>query len=127
MPAEHVVDDDRDAYLAAGLDDVGDVGLERRVAALVLGNLRLVDPDDRAVRRGVEAQHDPLATPSLRDARHGLVPGVADVVVYLGLREHVVVARRNRHLPRPRERLLPPALGPTLALRIESEAPEPVE
>ena len=59
-------DDDGDPVLGARLHEVGDVGLERRVAALVLGDLGVVEPDDRAVRGGVEAQHDPLAGPAAR-------------------------------------------------------------
>ena len=44
----------------------GDVGLERRVAALVLGDLDVVDPDDGAVGGGVEAEDDALPGPAAR-------------------------------------------------------------
>ena len=66
LPAQDVVHDDGDPVLGARPHEVGDVGLERRVAALVLGDLGVVEPHDRAVRGGVEAQHDPLDRPSRR-------------------------------------------------------------
>jgi hypothetical protein len=53
-----VVDGDGDPVLGAELDDLGDVGLERRVAAGVLDDLRAVQPCRASVRRGVDAQHD---------------------------------------------------------------------
>ena len=44
LPAQLVVDDRGDADLLAGDDVLADVGLERRVAALVLGDLRRRSP-----------------------------------------------------------------------------------
>jgi hypothetical protein len=91
-----VVDDDGDARLVARADVVADVGLERRVAPLVLGHLIVADPDDGAVRSRVHAQDDALAIPPPGHADQALVPHVADVVVRLG--EHRVEAGRHRQL-----------------------------
>ena len=111
--------------LLAAATSVGDVHLERRVAADVLADLGVVDTDDRAVRRGVEPQHDPLVLPARGHADARLVPGVADVVAYLGVGEEVVVARGHGHLAvpgrgaatSPRRARRPPRRGRTATAR----------
>ena len=122
-----VVHHDRDADLVAGGDQLGDVGLERRVPALVAGHLGVADPDDRGVRRGVEPQHHALTGPAARHPDRGLVPGVADVVPAGGPHEHVVVARGDRHGLRGGQRGTVPALAPTGARRVEAEVPQAVQ
>ena len=103
-PRQLVVDHDRHARLLARAHVLGDVGLERRVAALVLDDLRVADPRRRAVRGGVEAQDDPLPVPAPRHADRALVPDVADVVARLARRHDVVEAGRDGHLRVARQR-----------------------
>jgi hypothetical protein len=99
LPGQLVVDDHGHPQLRARRGEGRDVGLERRVPALVLGDLDVVRPDHGAVRRGVEAQHDPLAGPAAGDAHPGLVPDVTDVVAHGDVRDDVVEARGHRHEP----------------------------
>src|SRR6185295_13681744 len=106
---------------------LGDIGLERRVAALVLDDLRIAHPYRRSVRGGVEAKDDPPAVPSPRHANRALVPHVAHVVARLSRRHHVVEARRHGHLRIPREPARPPALGLADTVAVEREAPQAVE
>ena len=76
-------------------DVVGDVGLEGRVAAHVLGDEVVVDVDHALVRGGVDAHEDALAGPAARHAHGALVPDPADVVADGPIGEEVVVARRH--------------------------------
>ena len=64
LPGQGVVHDHGDPVLDAEFDDVGDVGFERRVSALMLGDLSSVDPRHRPMGRRVEPQHDPLPGPT---------------------------------------------------------------
>ena len=88
----------------ARLDDVGDVGFERRVAALVLGDLRLVDPDDRAVRGGRRSAG--------RSARRASAPGCG----------RSSGTRRRRHGRAPRRRRRCRCSSPGRAPRASREA-----
>jgi len=78
--------------------EAGHVGLEWCVAPLMLGDLRVPDPDHRPMGRGVEAQNDALAVPAAWDAGRGLIPRIANVVTGGRVGEDIVVARRDRRL-----------------------------
>ena len=111
-----------------GVDVLGDVGLERRVAALVADDLVVVHPHRRPVRRRLEVQHDPLAVPAARHPDGALVPDVAEVVAHRGVGGDVVEAGRHRPSSRasgsgPRE----PPSGASRAVGVEREGPEAVE
>ena len=84
-------------FSAPSSTTLGDVGLERRVAALVLGDLRVADPDDAPGawrRRSAGRSARRPSAPGTRTVR--LVPDVADVVADARVGEDVVVARRAR-------------------------------
>ena len=127
VPREDVADDCRDPHLGARLDERSHVGLERCVAALVLGHLRLADPHDGAVRGCVEAEHDPPSAPPLRDPRRRLVPDITNVVPRLCSGEHVVEAGWDGDLLCTAELPRPPPFVPTPTVGVELEAPEPVQ
>ena len=127
IPSEDAVDDCGDAMLAAGLNEVGDLGLERREPALMLDHLLTVDPDGRAVGGRAEAQHDPLAGPARRHADGRLVPHLANVVVHLGVSEDVVVAGGDGHLSRLARQAAGPVARTTVAVGVEREPPQPVQ
>ena len=127
LPGQDVVDHSGDAVLGARLHDRGDVGLERRVAALVLGDLAAIDPHHRAMGGRAEAQDDPLAGPAGRDPGQGLVPHVADVVAGLRVGEDVVVAGGHRHLTRPGRQAVLPALIAARPGGVEREPPQAVK
>ena len=103
---------------------VGDVGLERRVSADVLGDLRAVDVDDALVGGGIHAQHHAFAGPPARHPHRPLVPDPADVVADRLVGEDVVVAGRDRGLEGGLE-LVGPRLGGGGV--VEREAPQSVE
>jgi hypothetical protein len=71
LETESVVDDRGDADLLAGADMIADVGLERRVAALMRDDLGVVHPDGGPMRGGLELEHDPLPVPAARHP-HGV-------------------------------------------------------
>ncbi len=127
LPGQHVVDDDTDAVLGTELDNLGHVGLERRVAALVLGDLGAVQPDHGSVGRRAEPQYDPFADPGCRHTDRRLVPGIADVVVHRRVGEDVVIAGGHRHLPRPRWQPFPPLLVPAALFGVGHEPPQAVQ
>jgi hypothetical protein len=127
LPGQDVVDDGGYPVLCAGLHDVGDFGLERRVAALVLGHLDAVDPHHRAMGGRAEVQDDPLADPAGRDPDHGLVPRVAHVVAHLSLGEDIVVAGGHGYRARRGRQAVPPAVAAADAVCVKREPPEAVE
>jgi hypothetical protein len=124
---QNVVDDGGDPTLGAGLDEVRDVGFERRVAAFMLSNLCLTDPGDRPVRCGIDAKDDALSCPAGRHPDNGLVPDIANVVVNGWVDEEIVIASRNGRLACAGQRALPPAFVPPNAFAIDREPPEPAE
>ena len=75
------------------------------------------------MRRGVEAQDDPLPLPVSRHADRALVPDVTHVVADLARRDDVVEAGRHGHLGVARQLARPPALAPADSLGVEHEAP----
>ena len=103
---------------------VGDVGLERRVPADVLGDLGAVDVDHALVGGGIHTQHHAFAGPPARHPHRPLVPDPADVVADRLVGEHVVVAGRDRGLEGGLE-LVGPRLGGGGV--VEREAPQSVE
>ena len=103
---------------------VGDVGLERGVAAYMLGDLGAVDVDDALVGGGIHAQHHTLAGPPAWHPHRPLVPDPADVVADRLVGEHIVVAGRDRSLEGGLE-LVGPRLGGGDV--VEREAPQSVE
>ena len=127
LEGESVVDLDRDPHGAAGLRDAGEVGLERRIPALVRGDLDAVGPHGRAVRDSFEGEGDAAVGPARRDPDLGLVPGGADVVAQCGIDEDVVVARGHGHLAGLGQRGVLPLLGAADAVGVDAEAPQAVE
>jgi hypothetical protein len=126
LPGQPVVDDNGDPVLGPGFDHVRDICLERGVAPLVLDHLGIVDPCDRPVRGGVEAQDDALPK-ARRHADLRLVPDVAHMVMYRRVGEQVVEAGGHRHLPGPRQRTLPPTFGSPCSIAVEGETPQAVQ
>ena len=122
-----VVDDGRDTEGAAGCREVADVGLERRVAALVLDDEFVVDPHRGAMCRGVEPEHETPVIPSGRCIHRPLVPDVSDVVVELLVDEQVVVARRHGDGTGVGERATPPLVAPPGPGGVGRERPQAVE
>jgi hypothetical protein len=93
----------------------------------MLGDLGLVDPCHRPVSSRAETEDDPLASPAAGHPHRGLVPDVANVVMYLRLGEQVVIAGRHGNFARTGQRALPPAISVADALGVERESPEPIE
>ena len=127
LEGQLVVDDGRDTQGAAGCGEVADVGLERRVATLVLDDEFVVDPHRGAMGRGVEAQHETPAIPTGRRVHGPLIPDVADVVVELLVDEQVVVARRHRDGAGVGQRAAPPLVAPPGTGGVGRERPHAVE
>lgn len=127
LPGKAVVGGHGDAQWPALLDQRRDVRLERRVPALVLGHLHVLDPHRGAVGDGVESQHDAIAGPAAGDAHGRLVPHLADMVARFVAGDDVVEAGGDGHAPWFRQRALPPLLAPALTVRVEPEVPQAVE
>ncbi len=121
---ELVADAHREAELLARGHQLGDVGLERRVAADVLGHLGVVHVDDAFVGRRVESHEDAFAGPAARHADGALVPDPADVVADRRVGEEVVVARGHGGLEGRVERGPPQRVG---GAGVDRELPESVE
>jgi len=126
LEAQGVVDADGDPHELAGRRHRADVGLGRRVAALVPDDLLVAHPDRGPVRGRLEVQDDALARPPAGHAHRPLVPDLADVVAQARVDE-VVVARGHGHVLRVPERPGEPPLGAPRAVDIEAEPPQPVE
>ena len=126
-PVQLVVDHDRHPQRLPSDGDRRQVGLEGRVAPLVITDLLVPGPHDGAVGGGVEPEDDAATVPARGDVDDPLVPDVPDVVVQRGLDHDVVERRRDRHRPRPFERGAPPPVLPAHANGVGDELPEPVE
>ena len=117
-------------FSPVAIDGVRDIGLERRVSSLVLGDLPAVHPDVGPPVDRSESEPDPIARGKLRgDSESAAIPA------HLG-RALDLVNSRQLALPRKRhdDRLvvsrragLLPALGQPLVLGIEPEFPAAVE
>lgn len=127
VEGEAVVDGDREPNALPLPGQLGDVRLERRVAADVADDRGLVHPHLGGVGRRAEPQEDPLPGEAARDPDRALVPDVADVLAHGAVRDDVVVAGRHRHPASLVERAGEPALGAATIVRVEAEAPQPVE
>ena len=106
---------------------LGNVGLEGRVAALVGDDLRVVEPDGGAVRRGLEMQDHTATVPTAGNPHGRLIPDVAEVVAYRGVSGDVIETGRYGHLPGVGERAAEPSGAAAVASRVECEQPQPVE
>ena len=127
LPRQLVVDDHGEAEFLTRSDQGGHVGLEWRVATLVLRDAGVPDPDRGPVRRRIEPQDDSLSGPAAGNEDRALVPHVAHVVVDVRIDEHIVEAARNGHPAGVGQRRTPPAFRTARAGGIEGEAPDAVE
>jgi hypothetical protein len=127
LPMQRVVDQRCNPYLLSGRDMVGDIGLERGVAALVRHHLHVVDPDRGAVCCRLEVEHNASSLPATRDPGSRLVPDVAEVVADGRLDCDVIEARWHSRLAGIGQRPAEPAGGSTLTFRVQPELPQAVQ
>ena len=127
LKRELVVHTDGEQELLAPLDQIGDVQVERQVAALVRPNLCSVYPNLRGVCGRGEVNANPAAIPTLGDAHRALVPNVSVEVALGSIRHDVVEGGGDSHLLRFRQRLSLPILFPTDSLLIKFEIPKSVQ
>ena len=127
LERELVVDGHGEPQCLPGLSEAGEIGLERRVATLVLDHQFVVDPHGRAVRRGIEPEDDALPNPAGGDVQRALVPDVTDEVVEFVVDEQIVEAGRHGNVARLGEWTAPPPGRAADECRIRPEPPDAVE
>ena len=77
--------------------------------------------------RGIEAQHDALASPALRDLDCALIPDVTDVVLDGGIGVKIVIAGRHRDFTCAVQRTAPDTVFVPRSICIDGKKPKAAE